>query len=355
MNGKIVVYSPGRANLIGEHTDYNDGFILPFAIKRYVKIEIEPSKKFRVFSEQIKKGIEFNTLEKTNSWADYVIGMIVKLKEHGYDVKLFNMKIDSDLPMGAGLSSSAALEVGVGYAILSMMNYDINREELAKIAHECEVEFVGVRCGIMDQYAVALSKENHALFIDTMTREYKYIPFHLDSARIYLVDSGIKHELGSSEYNKRRKQCELALEAMGKKSFREVTMEDVERLIEPVLKKRALHVITENERVLKTLSALETENLQLVGRYLYESHYSLKDNYEVSCEEIDFMIEQFEEYADIYGARIVGAGFGGSVIVLANENFERIFEKVSQKYTTKFGIIPKLLTVETSDGVFRLE
>ncbi len=355
MNGKIVVYSPGRANLIGEHTDYNDGFILPFAIKRYMRIEIEPSKKFRVFSEQTKKGIEFNTFDKTNSWADYVIGMIVKLKEHSYDVKPFNMKIDSDLPMGAGLSSSAALEVGVGYAILSMMGYGINREELAKIAHECEVEFIGVRCGIMDQYAVALSMENHALFIDTMTREYKYIPFHLDSTRIYLVDSGIKHELSSSEYNKRRKQCELALEAMGKKSFREVTMEDVEKLNEPVLRKRALHVITENDRVLKTLSALETENLQLVGRYLYESHYSLKDNYEVSCEEIDFMIEQFEGYADIYGARVVGAGFGGSIIVLANENFERIFEKVSQKYSTKFGIIPKLLTVETSDGVFRLE
>uniref|UniRef100_A0A7C5Y7I1 Galactokinase n=1 Tax=Fervidobacterium nodosum TaxID=2424 RepID=A0A7C5Y7I1_9BACT len=353
MSEKIVVYSPGRANLIGEHTDYNDGFILPFAIKRYVKLEIERAKKFRLFSEQAKKGIEFDSPEKTNSWADYVIGMIVKLREHGYDVEPFNLKIDSDLPMGAGLSSSAALEVGTGYAISQLMGYEIPREELAMIAHECEVDFVGVRCGIMDQYAVALSKENHALFIDTMTREYKYIPFHLDSARLYLIDSGIKHELGASEYNKRRKECELALEAMGRKSFREVTQEDVDKISDPILRKRALHVITENERVLKTLSALETDNLPLVGKYLYESHYSLRDNYEVSCEEIDFLISQFEGYSNVLGARIVGAGFGGSVIVLAKDDFRGVFEKVAEKYRIKYDITPKLMDVETSDGVFR--
>ncbi|MGC8954482.1 MAG: galactokinase [Fervidobacterium sp.] len=352
---KIVIYSPGRANLIGEHTDYNDGFVLPFAIKKYIKIEIEPSKKFRLFSEQAKSGIEFEKPYKTNSWADYVIGMIVKLHEHGYRIEPFNMKIDSELPMGAGLSSSAALEVGSGYAMAQMIGYEIDREELAKIAHECEVDFVGVRCGIMDQYAVALSKENHALFIDTMTREYRYIPFHLDSVKLYLVDSGIKHELGSSEYNKRRKECELALESTGRKSLRDVTLDDVEKIKDPVLRKRALHVVTENERVLKTLSALETDNLALVGRYLYESHYSLRDNYQVSCEEIDFIIEMFEKYSNVLGARIVGAGFGGSIIVLAKEGFEGIFESIAEKYKIKYGVVPKLFEVETSDGVFRKE
>lgn len=353
MNEKVIVYSPGRANLIGEHTDYNDGFILPFAIKRYIRIEIESSKKFKLFSEQAKRGIEFLQPEKTNSWADYVIGMIVKLREHGYEVEPFSLKIDSDLPMGAGLSSSAALEVGTGYAISQIMGYEIPREELAMIAHECEVEFVGVRCGIMDQYAVALSKENHALFIDTMTREYKYIPFHLDSTKLYLIDSGIKHELGVSEYNKRRRECELALESLGRKSFREVTREDIDKILDPVLRKRALHVVTENERVLKTLSALETDNLPLVGKYLYESHYSLKENYEVSCEEIDFIINQLENYPNVLGARIVGAGFGGSVIVLAKDDFKSTFEKVAEKYKIKYGIVPKLMDVETSDGVFR--
>jgi galactokinase len=350
---KIVVYSPGRANLIGEHTDYNDGFVLPFAIKRYVKIEIEPSKRFKIFSYQLKKGIEFDTPTKTNSWADYVIGMVQKLREHGYEVKPFTMHIDSDLPMGAGLSSSAALEVGVGYAISQMMEFEIDREELAKIAHECEVDFVGVRCGIMDQYAVALSKENHALFIDTMTREYKYVPLRLDDTKLYLINSGVKHELGSSEYNKRRHECELALQALRKSSFREVTLEDIEKIQDPVLKKRALHVVTENERVLKTLSALEDDNLVLVGKYLYESHYSLKDNYEVSCEEIDFLIEKLREYSNVLGARIVGAGFGGSIIALVKGNFESIFEKISEAYRIKFGILPTLLNVDTSNGVFR--
>lgn len=353
MSEKVTVYSPGRANLIGEHTDYNDGFVLPFAIKKYIKLEIERAKKFRLFSEQAKKGIEFDIPEKTHSWADYVIGMVVKLREHGYNVEPFNMRIDSELPVGAGLSSSAALEVGTGYAISQLMGYEIPKEELAMIAHECEVDFVGVRCGIMDQYAVALSKESHALFIDTMTREYKYIPFHLDSAKLYLIDSGIKHELGASEYNKRRKECELALETMGKKSFREVIHEDIDKLSEPILRRRALHVVTENERVLKTLSALETDNLPLVGKYLYESHYSLRDNYEVSCEEIDFLISQFEGYSNILGARIVGAGFGGSIIVLVKDDLKETLEKVVERYRIKYGTIPKLMDVETSDGVFR--
>lgn len=358
MSEKIVVYSPGRANLIGEHTDYNDGFILPFAIKRYIKIEIEPAKKFRVFSEQAKKGIEFEEPNKTNSWADYVIGMIVKLKEHGYKVGTFNMKIDSDLPMGAGLSSSAALEVGTGYAISQLMGYDISREELAKIAHECEVEFVGVRCGIMDQYAVALSKENHALFIDTLTKEYRYIHFNLnraDETNLYLIDSGVKHELGASEYNKRRHECEEALKLMEKNTFREVTLDDVDKISDHILRKRAFHVVTENERVLKTLSALEDDNLALVGKYLYESHYSLKNNYEVSCEEIDFIISHLEQYSNVLGARIVGAGFGGSIIVLAKGNFSSIFESIAEKYKIKFNLSAKLMKVEISEGVFRAD
>ncbi|MFN6991557.1 MAG: galactokinase [Fervidobacterium sp.] len=354
----MTVYSPGRANLIGEHTDYNDGFILPFAIKKYVKIEIEPAKRFTIFSEQAKKGIEFEEPYKTNSWADYVIGMIVKLREHGYKVSPFSMKINSDLPMGAGLSSSAALEVGAGYAIAQLMNYNIQREELARIAHECEVEFVGVRCGIMDQYAVALSRENHALFIDTLTREYKYIPFNLsreDETRLYLIDSGVKHELGSSEYNKRRHECEEALKVMKKNTFREVSLDDVEKISDFILKKRAIHVVTENERVLKTLSALEDDNIVLVGKYLYESHYSLRDNYEVSCDEIDFIISQLEEYSNVLGARIIGAGFGGSIIVLARGNFLPIFENIAQKYKIKFNITAKLMEVEISQGVFRVE
>ncbi|ODN30322.1 galactokinase [Fervidobacterium thailandense] len=351
----MVVYSPGRANLIGEHTDYNDGYVLPFAIKRYVKIEIQPSNVFKVYSEQAKRGIQFNKLEKTNSWADYVIGMVVKLMERGYEVRPFDMRIDSELPMGAGLSSSAALEVGAGYAIARMMGYDIPRVELAEIAHACEVEFVGVRCGIMDQYTVALAREGHAMFLDTLTKEYKYVPLRLDGVKIFLIDSGVKHELGNSEYNKRRYECERALILMNKKSFREVSLEDVEKIDDDVLKRRARHVVTENERVLKTLSALETDNFQLVGKLLYESHYSLRDNFEVSCSEVDFIISYLETQPSVYGARIVGAGFGGSVIVLAESEFPEVFGHLKEKYWQRFGIELKMMEVYPSEGVFAHE
>ena len=165
----------------------------------------------------------------------------------------------------------------------------------------------------------------------------------------------MRHELGNSEYNKRRKECEDALKVMGKNSFRSVSIDDVEKISDDILKKRALHVVTENERVLKTLSALETDNLRLVGKYLYESHYSLRDNYEVSCSEIDFIISEFEKSSNVYGARIVGAGFGGSVIVLADVGFEKVMEEISKKYMIKYGIEPKVIDVETSDGVHRIE
>lgn len=347
---KLTVFSPGRANLIGEHTDYNDGFVLPFAINRYVRIDVEPSKSFRIYSEQTKKGIQFERPHRTGSWADYVIGVVAKLIEHGYDVKPFSMRIDSDLPMGAGLSSSAALEVGAGLAIATLMGYEVRGAELAAIAHEAEVEFVGVRCGIMDQYTVALAKSGFALFLDTMTREYRHVPLHLGEAQIYLLDSGVKHELASSEYNKRRSECERALQELGKRSFRDVTFEDIETLSDPVLRRRALHVLSENERVLKVLSALETDNLELVGKLLYESHYSLRDNYEVSCEETDFIVSLLERNPSVLGARIVGAGFGGSVIVLARPSFKEHLPNLTERYRVKFGMDLKVIEVEPSEG-----
>ncbi len=351
MGKSVKILSPGRINLIGEHTDYNDGYVLPFAINKYIKFVVEESDRFDFFSLQYGKGIQLEKLVKTNSWADYLIGVVLAMKEKGLKINPVSVKIDSDLPSGAGLSSSAALEVGFAYALNTIFNLNLSPEELAIIGHEAESKFVGVRCGIMDQYVVALAKKDHAFFLDTLTREYKHIPLNIDGLKIFLINSGVKHELGNSEYNLRREQCENVLRTLGLASFRNMTIEDLEKIQEPVLRKRAKHVLEENERVLKSLTALETGNVSLLGELLFQSHYSLKDLYEVSCEEIDFLVDELSKKKSVLGARMVGGGFGGGVIVLAGEEFKRDFPSIAEKYKMKYSISPELLEVESSEGV----
>ncbi len=351
MGKSVKVLSPGRINLIGEHTDYNDGYVLPFAINRYIKFVVEESDRFDFFSLQYGKGIQLEKLVKTNSWADYLIGVIIAMKNKGLKINPVSVKIDSNLPSGAGLSSSAALEVGFAQALNTIFDLNLSNEELAIIGHEAESQFVGVRCGIMDQYVVALAKKDHALFLDTMTREYKHISLNIDGLKIFLINSGVKHELGNSEYNLRREQCENVLKVLGIGSFRNMAIEDLEKIDDVTLRKRAKHVLEENERVLKSLTALETGNVSLLGELLFQSHYSLKDLYEVSCEEIDFLVDELSKKKSVLGARMVGGGFGGGVIVLAGQEFKNEFPAIAEKYRAKYSINPELLEVESSEGV----
>lgn len=347
----VKVKAPGRVNIIGEHTDYNDGFVLPFAIDKYVEVELRPSKRFVLTSKLYNQTLEVEKNERRGAWTDYVMGVVWALERAGYHVEPFEALIDSTLPTGAGLSSSAALEVASAVAIAKLMGYKIEPRELVQICVKAEREFVGVRCGIMDQFTAVFAKKDHAILLDTMTMNYEYVPLKLNNHEFVLIDSNVRHELASSEYNKRRAECENVLKTLNKKSFRELTEKDL-RILEPTLRRRARHVLSENERVLKMVNALKKNSLLLAGCYLYESHASLRDLYEVSCDEVDFIVGFLRGRSGILGARIVGGGFGGSVLALVRKGYTQFcFEELDREYRKLFGKSIKVLHVSSSDGV----
>ncbi|MCD6551227.1 galactokinase [Thermotoga sp.] len=350
----MKVKAPGRINIIGEHTDYNDGYVLPFAVNRFVFLSIERSEKYLFCSETMNETVEMDEPKKLNSWTDYIVGVMKSFEKRGYHVPPVRIEVSSNLPVGAGLSSSAAIEVASAFAISEYFGFNLPKLELVKIAREAEVEFVGVRCGIMDQFTSTFGKKDHAIFLDTMTLEYEYVPLKLEGYEIDLVDSNVKHELSSSEYNKRRRECEEILKILGKKSFREIREEELSKLPD-TLRKRAQHVLEENKRVLESVEALKKGDFETLGKLLFASHESLRDLYEVSCEETDFIVDFLREKDGILGARMVGGGFGGSVIVLSKKGvFESLKEELFEAYKEQFGIEPSFLQIESTDGVQRV-
>ncbi|MCD6449675.1 MAG: galactokinase [Thermotogaceae bacterium] len=350
----MKVKAPGRINIIGEHTDYNDGYVLPFAVDRYVFLSIERAEKYIFRSETMNETVEMDELKKLNSWTDYIVGVIKSFEKRGCRVPPVKIEVSSNLPMGAGLSSSAALEVATAFAISEYFGFNLPKLELVKISREAEVEFVGVRCGVMDQFTSAFGKEDHAIFLDTMTLNYEYVPLKLEGYEINLVDSNVKHELSSSEYNKRRQECEEVLRLLGKRSFREVKVDELNKL-STVLRKRAKHVLEENKRVLKSVEALKEGDFETLGKLLFDSHESLRNLYEVSCEETDFIVDFLREKSGILGARMVGGGFGGGVIVLSGKGtFEDIKEELFKAYKEKFGIELSFFQIESADGVQKI-
>jgi len=350
----VKVKAPGRINIIGEHTDYNDGYVLPFAVDKFVEVSIERSKRYEFYSKTIGEVVVLEKFERLGKWSDYVTGVLVALEKRGYKTEPVRIEVDSSLPMGAGLSSSAALEVATAYAVCEFFGFEIPKLELVKIAREAEVEFVGVKCGIMDQFTAVFGKKGYAIFLDTMTLQYEYVPLELSGCEFNLVDSNVKHELSSSEYNKRRQECEEVLKTLGKKSFREVTFEDL-KVLKGVLFKRAKHVLEENERVKKSVEALKRGDFEELGRLLFQSHESLRDLYEVSCEETDFIVDFLRNEEGILGARMVGGGFGGGVIVLSRVGtFERLKDRLAEAYRERFGIEPSFHSIGSADGVHRV-
>ncbi|AEH51421.1 galactokinase [Pseudothermotoga thermarum] len=343
--------APGRVNIIGEHTDYNDGFVLPFAIDKYVEVDIQPSDRFEFHSDTFNETVVLERHQKLGKWTDYPMGVIWAIEQMGFKVEPVKIHISSTLPIGSGLSSSAALEISVAYGLREIFKLPIDGKQLVEIGVKAEREFVGVRCGVMDQFTAVFGKKDYALLLDTMTLSFEYVPLNLGDYEFVLIDTQVKHELSSSEYNKRRAECEQALKVISKKSFREVKPEDLE-ILDPILKKRAKHVIDENARVLKAVKALRENRFYLLGELLYESHTSLRDLYEVSCDELDFIVGFLKGKLGILGARMVGGGFGGSVLVLARKNIiEWIFPELDEHYFKTFGKHPKLIKVQSDDGM----
>ena len=357
--------APGRVNLIGEHTDYNDGFVMPAAIDLYTEVSITPRDDRRLFiysgnfSESVEIDLDDLNPRARGHWSDYVCGVAVTLERAGYRLKGADIEIGSNVPIGSGLSSSAALEVAAGYAILMNSDIEIDRVELARLCQRAENDFVGMHCGIMDQFISCFGRAGRALMLDCRSLEYQLLPLP-ENVRLVICNTMVKHELSSSEYNTRRAECEAGVQHFAEprpnvRALRDVTMNDLKRhgggLSEAILK-RCRHVITENERVLEAAAALERDDLRALGELMAESHRSLRDDYEVSCAELDTMVNLAARIDGVYGARMTGGGFGGCTINLLEADLVAQFKRsVARGYEQATGLAPEIYACSTADGV----
>ena len=362
-----VYASPGRINLIGEHTHYNGGFVFPAAIENgmVAELKINGMDKVRAYSIDLKDYVEFGLNEEDApraSWARYIFGVCREIIKRGGKIAGFNTAFAGDVPLGAGMSSSAALESTYAFALNDMFNCGIDKFELAKIGQATEHNYCGVNCGIMDQFASVFGKAGHLIRLDCRSLEYQYFPFKPEGYRLVLLDSVVKHELASSAYNDRRKSCENVVAAIQKKHphvefLRDAIMSILDEVNEEVTAEdymRAEYVIGEVQRVLDVCDALEQGDYETVGQKMYETHHGMSKLYEVSCEELDFLNDIAKE-CGVTGSRVMGGGFGGCTINLVKDELYGAFvEKAKAEYKTKFGRLPKVYDVVIADGARKL-
>ncbi len=362
---KFIVRAPGRVNLIGEHTDYNDGYVLPVAIDRDVLIAAAPTSDMLVslYSVNFDRVSAFSldrTIRKDamNEWSNYPRGVAVMLQKRRKRILGANMAIQGDVPLGSGLSSSAAFEVASAMTFKQLNGFDLTGTEMALLCQAAENEFVGVNCGIMDQFISCLGEKDHALFVDCRTLDHESVPLP-PGIKVIVADTMKKRGLVDSEYNTRRAQCEEAVSIFRTnmptvKALRDITVTDFRAYgssLPPTVRRRAEHVVFENERVLKSVEALRAGKTALFGRLMNQSHESLKDNYEVSCRELDVMVDASRKVPGVYGSRMTGAGFGGcTVSVVADEAVEEFLERVPEEYKARTGITPAVYVCTPEGG-----
>jgi len=359
--------SSGRINLIGEHTDYNGGYVFPGAINFGIMAAIEPNgtNKVRAYSMDFEELVEFELNEACKPeqhWARYIFGVCMETLKRGGKVQGFDAVFAGDVPLGAGLSSSAALESVFAFAINEINGNKIDKFELAKIGQSTEHNYCGVKCGIMDQFASIFGKEGSLIRLNCKTGEYKYFPFDPKGYKVVLIDSCVKHELASSAYNKRRESCENAAAAIRKNHPEVEFLSDAKRLwLDEVRAEipeedflRAEYVIGEVQRVLDVCDALERGDYETVGEMMYQTHFGLSKLYEVSCEELDYL-NKLARKMDVTGSRVMGGGFGGCTINLVKEElYEPFIEAAKKGFEEKFGHAPKIYDVVISDGARKL-
>ena len=356
--------SAGRINLIGEHTDYNGGFVFPGAIDKEIAAEIRPNgtDKVRVYSIDIKDYAEFGLNEDDapeQSWARYIFGVCREILKRGGVVKGFDAVFAGNVPLGAGLSSSAALESCFAFALNDLFNDNqIDKFELAKIGQSTEHNYCGVNCGIMDQFASVMGKKDHLMRLDCRSMEFEYYPFHPEGHTLVLVDSVVKHELADSPYNKRRASCERVAKRLGLETLRDATMEMLDSIKSDITAEdyfRAKFVIEEKQRVLDVCDALNAGDYDTVGKCMYATHKGLSKDYEVSCEELDYLNDIAKE-CGVTGSRIMGGGFGGCTINLVkDELLDNFIATAKEKFNAKYGHEPKVYEVVISDGAHKCE
>lgn len=362
--GGTLYASAGRINLIGEHTDYNGGFVFPGAIDKVIMAEIKPNgmEKVRVFSIDIDEYAEFGLKEEdapTQSWARYIFGICREIQKRGGEVKGFDTVFAGNVPLGAGLSSSAALESCFAFALNDLFNNNsIDKFELAKIGQSTEHNYCGVNCGIMDQFASVFGRKGNLMRLDCRSMEYEYFPFNPQDYKLVLVDSRVKHELKDSPYNKRRESCERVAATLGVETLRDADMVMLDAAKDKISEedyKRAKYVIEEKQRVLDVCDALIRDDYDTVGRCMYGTHEGMSKLYEVSCEELDYLNDIAKE-CGVTGSRIMGGGFGGCTVNLVkDELYDSFIETVTKKFNERYGHEPRIYPVIVSDGARRYE
>lgn len=369
-DGDIRAYfAPGRVNLIGEHTDYNGGHVFPCALTlgTYAVARKREDDKLRFISENFKScGImesDLNDLvpNEAANWTNYPKGVIWTFEKKGYRISNgFDVLIYGDIPAGSGLSSSASLEVLTGLMLKDMFKFEeLSMTDIALFGQYAENNFNGMNCGIMDQFASAMGKKNHAIFLDTSNLHYEYANIQLEDAKIVITNSKVKHSLVDSKYNERRRECEKALEELQRAviidtlgDLTELEFEQYKHVIEdPVRQKRAKHAVYENQRTIKAVKALKNNDIKLFGQLMNESHVSLRDDYEVSCEEIDILVDLAQGIAGVIGSRITGGGFGGCTVSIVENAAVKDFQKiVGKSYEEKVGHEAEFYIVDIGDG-----
>ena len=362
---KRMFRAPGRVNLIGEHTDYNDGFVLPAAIgfSTWVASAPRDDRTVSVFSENFSEQMEFDLDEEgphaRDHWSDYVRGVAVTLERAGHRLRGAELRSRGEVPIGSGLSSSAALEVASGFALLTNSGLNVDRRELAELCQRAENEFVGIRCGIMDQFVSCHGQAGKAFLLDCRSLEYKLLPLP-EKARLAICNTRVKHSLATSQYNARRVECETAVRHFAQRrsnvqALRDVTETDLKLFggeLTEVIYRRARHVITENARVLAAGAALDEGDLVAFGQLMNRSHLSLRDDYDVSCKELDLMVDLAQAVPGVYGARMTGGGFGGSTVnLIAAESVDKFKQTVAYGYEEATGLTPEIYICTATEGV----
>jgi len=360
----VIVRSPGRVNIIGEHTDYNNGFVLPAAIDKAIYLAVSPrnDETIQLYSGEFDETFETSLSElKPNdkSWTNYILGVADQLKKNDYKIRGFNLAIDGDVPIGSGLSSSAAVECATAFALNEIFKLGIDRKNLAFIGQKAEHAFAGVRVGIMDQFASLFGKKDHVIKLDCRSLEYEYVPLKLEGYKILLLNTNVKHSLGSTEYNTRRAQCEQGVAWIKEhqvevESLRDATMDMLHKYVEPkdaLIYRRCKYVVEEKERLLTGCEDLKKGDLKSLGKKMFQTHDGLSKEYEVSCEELDFLVDAVRNNQDVVGARMMGGGFGGCTInIVREESIEPLVKELGQRYQKEMGKELTAYIAQVEDG-----
>lgn len=361
----IVVRAPGRINIIGEHTDYNQGFVMPAAIDKavYVGISKRDDSKIQLYAESYKQFdySDLSNLQKSeNTWANYILGVVDQLQTRNFSIGGFNLYIDGDVPLGAGLSSSAAVECATAYALDQLFSLGIARMDIALISQKAEQVFSGVNCGIMDQFASVFGKEGHAMMLDCRSMEHQYVPLKADGYLFLLMNTNVKHSLADTAYNTRRAQCEQGVAWVNEhhsevKSLRDVSLQQLDEYVKPKdleVYTKSRFVIEENIRLQKAAEALKSGDLHTLGQLMFETHEGLSKCYEVSCRELDFLVEAVKDRKEVLGARMMGGGFGGCTLnIVRADEAEQLVGDISDSYKKTFGLDLGVHVVEAAEGV----